>query len=246
MVSKRKLILVLVFTVLLLIVVSACSPKLTDDEKEGITQIYQVEKAARDVYKYLFDKWGTEILNSISQSEQQHMDIMKELVDKYKLENPVAGNDYGVFSNSDLQTLYVNLINKGSVSAKAALSTAAMIEEFDLVEIQKYFDQTDRDDILKAYERLSLGSDTHLRSFVSQLKAVGVDYQPEYLSKEEFNQSIATKTTTVTSIPKGQTAYYSCFCCGYTEKASTDIPFEDLPPTKVCPVCGCTMDLVVW
>ncbi|MFC1846519.1 DUF2202 domain-containing protein [Chloroflexota bacterium] len=208
--------LLLVVAVISMVVLSACSSKqtekLTDVEKEGIQYIYEVEKVARDVYQYFYDKWETPVQNIISGSEQSHMDIMKELIDKYDLGDPAEGNDYGEFSNSDLQQLYHDLTELGLSSEVDALSTAAMIEEFDIVEIRKYTNNTDRDDIISAYNKLVAGSESHLRIFVAKLKDQGVEYQPQYLSQQDYNQIIATvppEITTTTTISPSEGATFS-------------------------------------
>lgn len=194
--------LLLVIVVISMVVLSACSSKqtdveLTDVEKEGIQYIYEVEKVARDVYQYFYDEWETPVQNIISGSEQTHMDIMKELIDKYNLDDPAEGNGYGEFSNSDLQQLYHDLKELGLSSEVDALSTAAMIEEFDIVEIKKYVNNTDKDDIISGYNKLIEGSESHLRVFVAKLKDEAVEYQPQYLSQQDYNQIIVAVTTEI-------------------------------------------------
>jgi hypothetical protein len=211
--EMSKIIVNFIFAILLIstIGLSACSPKLTEVEKEGIKRIYEVEKLARDVYQYLYNKWETPALNIISGSEQTHMDIMKELVDKYNLDDPVEGNDFGEFSNSELQQLYNALIERGLSSEVNALSTAAMIEEFDIVDINKYVNHTDRDDIISAYNRLTAGSENHLRVFVAGLKDKGVEYQPQYLSQQDYNQIISALTTETTTTTTASTSNGTTF-----------------------------------
>jgi hypothetical protein len=193
--SKRINYLLLFIAVILMVVLSACSPKLTESEKNGVKHIYEVEKVARDVYQYFYDKWETPVQNVISSSEQNHMDIMKELIDKYNLDDPAEGNDYGEFSNSELQQLYHDLIERGSSSEVDALSTSAMIEEFDILEIRKNVNNTNRDDVISAYSKLMTGSENHLRIFTAKLKEKAVEYQPQYLSQQDYNQVIAAVTT---------------------------------------------------
>ena len=188
----------LVIAAILMIVPSAYSQKLTDVEKKGIIHIYEVEKVARDVYQILFEKWGTPVLKVISQSEQSHMDIMKELIDKYNLDDPAEGRGYGEFSTSELQKLYNDLVGLGVTSAVDALSTSAMIEEFDIVEIRKYINETDRADIIAAYNKLIEGSESHVLAFVFRLKDKSVEYKPQYLSQQDYDKIIATNITAVT------------------------------------------------
>jgi rubredoxin len=237
-------------------VLTACtsgSSKLKDAEKYGLTYIYEVEKLARDVYKYAFNKWGTHNLETISHSEQAHMDIVKNLIDKYDMNNPAENNDYGEFENNDLQKLYNELIEESSVSEVSALEIAAMVEEIDIVDIKKYLEETDTEDIDTAFNKLVEGSNGHLRIFVGLLKQKGVDYQPHYLSQQDYQQSVGTRTTTTIVTTSAKPAYdnsrYYCSThdCGYIyipERGDPDggiapgTPWEDIPEDWRCPVCG--------
>ena len=184
----------------------SCSPKITAAEAEGVQYIYQVEKLARDVYKYLYEKWQTPVLDIISGSEQSHMDIMKVIINEYKLDDPAEGKGYGEFSNSDLQLLYGSLLESGSASEAKALSTAASIEEFDIVDIEKKVSNSDKGDIIAAYGKLTEGSENHLRIFVAKLTEKGLTYQPQYLSQQDYDQIIKAVTpTTATTVPSGAT-----------------------------------------
>jgi hypothetical protein len=209
--SKRINNILLVIAAISTVVLPGCSAKLTEGEKEGIKYIYQVEKVARDVYRYFYDKWQTPVQDVISGSEQNHMDIMKEIIDKYNLGDPAEGKGYGEFGSGDLQKLYADLIALGSSSEVDALSTAAMIEEFDIVEIKKNVSDTNRDDVIAAYNKLMAGSENHLRIFTDKLKEKAVEYKPQYLSQQDYNRIIAdinpgsATTTTAVSTSTGIT-----------------------------------------
>lgn len=58
------------------------------EANEGVKYIYEVEKVARDTYQYFYNKWGTPVQNVVSSSEQNHMDIMKVIIDQYGLGRP--------------------------------------------------------------------------------------------------------------------------------------------------------------
>jgi hypothetical protein len=178
---------------------------LTQDEaSQGVKYIYEVEKVARDAYLNFYDKWGTPVQNVISASEQNHMDIMKEIIDQYSLGDPAKGRGHGEFSTGDLQKLYSDLINSGYSSEVDALSTSAMIEEFDIVEIKKHTANLNKTDFLAAYGKLMTGSENHLEIFTAKLKEKGVQYKPVYLSQQDYDKIIAagtigTTTTTATT-----------------------------------------------
>ncbi len=168
--------------------------KLTNEEKNGILYIREEEKLARDVYQTLYEKWGLQIFSNIAKSEQRHMDAVKLLIEKYGLSDPVKGMGVGEFSNPEFSELYSKLTAEGNKSVVDALKVGALIEEKDIVDLQKYISETNKEDIKVVYENLMKGSRNHLRAFVSMLEKYGVKYKPQYLSIEEYNSIVNSPT----------------------------------------------------
>jgi len=171
---------------------------LSELEIEDLTFMREEEKLARDVYEELYQYYkerGTEliILANIAVSEQQHMDAMLALLDKYQLDDPSAGLEKGEFENDALSALFGNLVSDsnanqtildeplsgGKASSEAALYVGAWIEERDMIDILHAIENTSRADIVGVYTRLLCGSRSHLRAFVSHLG--GDDYRPQLL-----------------------------------------------------------------
>ncbi len=163
---------------------------LTETEATGIQYMREEEKLARDVYLALYEKWGTNTFSNIGSSEETHMDAMKTLIDRYGLDDPAQGQDMGAFTNDILQQLYNDLVALGSKSELDALQVGAAIEEIDILDIEEYVAQTDKADIITVYENLLKGSRNHLRSFVSVMEKRGMEYQPQYLSEEQYNDIV--------------------------------------------------------
>ncbi len=158
------------------------------EEADGLIFMREEEKLARDVYNTLFDKWGIRVFNNIAQSEQRHTDAIKSLIDKYELEDPITNDISGSFKNEDLQNLYDTLIAKGDSSLVDALLVGALIEEVDIIDIQKEIDEhVDNEDIAFVYDNLINGSYNHLRAFVRNLSRQGILYEPQLLSEEVYN-----------------------------------------------------------
>jgi len=166
--------------------------QLNEIEKQGILYMREEEKLARDVYSKLYEIWTINNFNNIGSSEQTHMDAMVSLIERYKLEDPANGKDKGEFTNQKLQQLYDELVAQGSKSEIDALKVGAAIEEIDIIDIEEYVGQTDKQDIITVYENLMKGSRNHLRSFVSVMKKRGVTYVPQYLDDKQFNDIIST------------------------------------------------------
>jgi hypothetical protein len=165
-------------------------PGLSEQEIEGLIFMREEEKLARDVYAYLFDIWGHNTFGNIQDSEQKHMDSIKVLLDQFSLEDPVGDNDYGEFENQNLLDLYNDLIESGEASLVDALMVGAAIEEIDIIDIQEYIDLTDDPDIIRVYENLIKGSENHLNAFVNALSKQGIEYEPQYLSQEEYDRIV--------------------------------------------------------
>lgn len=163
---------------------------LTTDEEELLIFMREEEKLARDVYIMLYDKWGQKTFNNISNSEQQHTDAIKMLIEKYELIDPVSDDAVGAFENEELAELYETLINTGNLSLIDALKVGAAIEEIDILDLDEAIELTDNEDIILVYENLRKGSENHLSSFVKTLSRQGVEYEPQYLSQEQYDAII--------------------------------------------------------
>ena len=160
-------------------------------EVAGLLFMREEEKLARDAYLYLYSIWNSNVFNNIANSEQTHTDAMLTLLDRYAITDPVGTNAEGVFVDSYLQNLYDALIIEGTPSLINALYVGAEIEEIDLLDIQALVDTLDgNEDIALVYESLMKGSRNHLRAFVNNLSAEGVDYAPRHLSQEVYDAII--------------------------------------------------------
>ena len=164
--------------------------ELTDAEVEGLLFMREEEKLAGDVYRYLYDLWGSVIFENIAVSEDMHTESVLSLLNAYGIEDPFIAEP-GQFSNADLQALYDQLIVQGSQSLKDALLVGAAIEEIDILDLEKHIAQTDNEDINFVYENLIDGSENHLRGFVRVLgNQAGAVYSPQYLTQEQYDAII--------------------------------------------------------
>ena len=163
--------------------------KLSQQEKDDLLFLREEEKLARDVYLFSYDKYGEAIFNNIARSEQQHMNQLLTLINTYNL-NDSASSERGVFNNQDLQNLYDSLTTLSDLSLIGALTVGATIEDLDISDIDEFEDRTDNATILNTYDKLKCGSRNHLRSYIGRLEVDGVDYVPQFISLDEFNEII--------------------------------------------------------
>ncbi len=145
--------------------VTVSTAALSEDEIAGLLYMVEEEKLAHDVYVTLYDLWGIRIFNNIASSESQHTRAVETLLTRYGIADPTEGNGVGVFENTDLQTLYNDLIEMGSRSVTDALQAGVLIEETDIADIEQYSAELDHADIARVYASLLRGSQNHLRAF---------------------------------------------------------------------------------
>ncbi|GAB6045129.1 hypothetical protein JCM11957_07270 [Caminibacter profundus] len=168
---------------------------LSKAEIKDLLHMREEEKLARDVYLTLYKKWKLPVFKNISRSESWHMHMVKLLLDKYGLHDPVekTGDRIGIFENKKLQSLYNELVEKGSISLKDALIVGATIEDLDIKDLKEAIRRSNNKDIDLVYQNLEKGSRHHMRAFVGILRRYGGDYTPQFISKSYFNQIISSK-----------------------------------------------------
>jgi hypothetical protein len=163
---------------------------LSTTELNTLSLMREEEKLARDVYITLYNKWGANIFNNISNSEQTHMDAILMLLNKYSLPDPVGSNAVGVFSNVTLQNLYGQLVAKGNISLPDAYKTGATIEDLDIFDLTTALTSIDNQDIRLVYDNLTKGSRNHMRSFYKNIVNLGSTYTPQYITQLAFDAII--------------------------------------------------------
>lgn len=157
--------------------------------------VREEEKMARDVYHVLYEKWGNPVFATIEASEQAHMDALANLLCFYGIDDPVASDEVGAFSNADLAQLFEDLTNWGSQSEIDALLAGGFIEEIDILDIWAAFAETDEERIQNVYQNLYEGSYNHLHAFVRHYELLSpTAYEPQQLSKTEFDLVMAFVT----------------------------------------------------
>jgi len=170
------------------------STELTQTEIEDLSFLREEEKLARDVYIFSYNKYQIEVFNSISNSEQMHMNSVLSLMNIYGIPDS-ASEEIGVFNNQDLQDIYDSLIIQSDISSLEALTVGAIIEDLDINDIDLFINNTTKEDILTVYDKLTCGSKNHIRSYTSQLESNGITYIPQFISVDYY--------TTILNEPSG-------------------------------------------
>ena len=149
------------------------------------------EKMARDIYILLYDKWKVRSFDNISKSEQIHIDSIKLLLDRHKLDSTIS-DQKGVFKNTKIQELYNTLSKEGLESLEKAINVGGKVEEVDIKDLSERLAKTSSKDIQIVFDALMSASENHLRAFSSNLNMFfKKEYTPSFLSKEDYQKIVS-------------------------------------------------------
>ena len=156
-------------------------------EEATLVHMREEEKLARDVYTEMDGTWAYKVFLNISGSEQNHMDAMLKMLDKYEVPDPAEGNGPGEFTDGSISSLYTALVNRSEISLLEAFMVGGYIEEMDIIDLEAAIAETDKASLTNAYSNLLAASRNHLRTFVSHVRNLGEEYEPQLMSEDDVN-----------------------------------------------------------
>ena len=160
---------------------------LSEQEENSLMHMREEEMLAHDVYTFLSGFYDVPIFSNIANSELIHTARVKELIDKYGLEDPGLNHKPGVFQDEGIQELYDGLSEKGKISYKDAIEVGLTIEDLDIYDLEMALGhEVDNEDIVEVYSFLLMGSKNHMKAFFFHAKSNGIEYIPQYISQEHF------------------------------------------------------------
>lgn len=141
-----------------------------NEMKETLQYLIEEEKLAHDVYQTLYDQWGNRAFGNIKQSELSHQTKVLAVMEIREIDDP-RKDEIGVFNNAELQTLYDDLVARGSQSATEALKVGVVIEEMDIEDLKDMIAKVPEADadVAEMMQILLEGSERHLAAFNRQL-----------------------------------------------------------------------------
>ncbi|QQS36485.1 MAG: DUF2202 domain-containing protein [Ignavibacteriales bacterium] len=140
--------------------------EISPEEIAGLIHMRLEEKLARDVYTTFGVQYNYKAFLNIKLSEQNHMNAVKRMLDKYSIPDPIVSDEIGVFPDAAFQDLYNNFIAQGSSSLYEALVVGKTIEEIDIADLEAQLLIVDNPDIIRVYTNLKAGSENHLAAFI--------------------------------------------------------------------------------
>jgi len=164
---------------------------------EAILLLREEEKLARDVYLTFSWWYDLPVFPNIARSEQQHMNLVALLLDRYGQSDPAEGNGIGEFTEEWVQDAFDDLFESGAESLVNALLAGAFIEDIDIYHLVHILDHSSYDDVNLIVQNMVAGSRNHMRSFIGALDKRDESYVPdEYITQEELALILTTPMET--------------------------------------------------
>jgi hypothetical protein len=145
-------------------------------EKNLLLHMREEEKLARDVYTVLFQVTKVKAFGNIAKAEQQHMDLIKMMLDRYGIKDPLISDKVGDFPSATFSSLFQTLALFGINSKVHAELVGAFIEDLDIYDLNQAIKATNNRDINTVWQNLNRGSRNHMRAFYGLLKAQNILY----------------------------------------------------------------------
>jgi len=165
--------------------------ELSEQEISSLMHLREEEMLAYDVYTFLSGLYDIPIFRNIAKSEMIHTTRVKDLIDKYELQDPAVDHKSGVFKDEGIQVLYDGLTVKGKVSYKDAIVVGLTIEDLDINDLEMALEhELDNEDIVEVYNFLLMGSKNHMKAFYTHAKSNDIEYIPQYISQEHFQEIV--------------------------------------------------------
>ncbi|WP_440163105.1 DUF2202 domain-containing protein [Actinobacillus pleuropneumoniae] len=164
---------------------------LSREEIDSLRYMREEEKLAHDVYIHLYNRWKTPVFLNIAHAEKIHTQAVANLLHHYQVTDSIP-NETGKFNHPELQKLYGQLTQQGEKSLMEALKVGMLIEDLDIADLQKAQQTVTQNDIKMIYQFLEKGSRNHLRGFYRNLRQIGGDYQPQYITQTYFNRVVSS------------------------------------------------------
>lgn len=161
---------------------------LSEEEKNNLLYQYSEEMLARDLYNHFYELYWVQTFQNIANSESEHMQAVKVLLDRYSLQAPTW---YG-----ELQDEFDTLKVEWEISLKNALEVWVKAEILDITDIFDTIKSTDNDDIKIVFTNIWGASYNHMRWFLKWLTnawfTTTIDYS-KYLNQEQVDSKWTLK-----------------------------------------------------
>lgn len=149
---------------------SATASVLNQTEQADLVYIHEEERVGYNAYQVFASRYSQPVFANLTDSQATQVSTVTGMMSYYKVADTSASLAPGKFSDTTLQTLYNDTINKAT-SAEHALDAMKDFEEQNLTDLQKAASHTSRADLVRMYTNLEQASRAHISACDNALSA---------------------------------------------------------------------------
>ncbi|MCD4729711.1 MAG: DUF2202 domain-containing protein [Bacteroidales bacterium] len=149
------------------------SKTLSAAEQNDLRFVTEKAKLMRNVYQVMYEEHEVELFRTISESKEQHMNLLAGRIDKYEVENPIAYTAEDEFEDYSLQQIYNDFLEARQPDLTKALTYIQALEEQHIADVGNSMSQLEGNgDIVNVYNLVLTESQTHLDAILSYTKGL--------------------------------------------------------------------------
>jgi hypothetical protein len=164
------------------------------NSNELFLKLYNEERMAYDLYGEFYERWSLSVFNKVQEREAKHVWCVERIMDNYGFTYK-AGTISGSYPDKEIQKIYDELTVKGCISDLAALEAAAYIKEKHISQLRERIRYQEDEYIVKVIFLIESAAQSHLRAFVKSIRLSGSDYNPVFLTDDEFKHIMDSDKT---------------------------------------------------
>lgn len=145
--------------------------ELNDAEKSGLIELVEIEKLHRDVYDNMNISNPCELFENLCNCDGNFMELLADKIEIYELDNPLTGNEKGVFSNNDIQIKYNHFLSISNSEMMDILTFVKDMEVQALLRIEEQINLMEGNaDISEIYLNMLEESRCQISSIVDKIE----------------------------------------------------------------------------
>jgi hypothetical protein len=161
---------------------------LSEKEGQDLLYIIEEERLIHDMLSNAHHNWNIRLFDRLSQAEQGHVDKLVDVACElsWTIPVPYMVNRPGQYENKAIQGLYYDLCSRTEESLEEALLVSALLYELNILDLDRRMLATEKQRLQIVYAHFKKTSKNYLRTLVSHLRIIGIEYQPVLLYPDEF------------------------------------------------------------
>lgn len=138
---------------------------LADAQKATLAAIIEKQQLANDLYLAFANTYGRSVFGCISSEEAGQLTETRNVLNRYAVADPTAGQPLGTFTSAGTKQLYDSLLAEGATSVDTAYAAARTLESTNITDLKAAAIDLSAPDVRQLCANLLDASQRHFVAF---------------------------------------------------------------------------------